>query len=120
MKLAPVSLFDRLKKKNNTKLNLRDIRYYVQENIGQKKVMSGFRSRSSKLCNLCPSIHSSVGKESAHNARDLGLIPGLGRSPGEGKGSPLQYSGLEKSMDFVVHRIAKSQTRMSDFHFHPT
>ena len=39
--------------------------------------------------------HSSVGKESAWNARDLGLILGFGRSPGEGKGYPLQYSGLE-------------------------
>ena len=54
--------------------------------------MSGFRSRSSKLCNLCPSIHSSVGKESSCNAGDPGLIPGLGRSPGEGIGYPLQYS----------------------------
>ena len=42
---------------------------------------------------------SSVGKESACSAEDLGLISGLGRSPGEGKGSPLQYSGLENSMD---------------------
>ena len=42
---------------------------------------------------------SSVGKESACSAGDLGLISGLGRSPGEGKGSPLQYSGLENSMD---------------------
>jgi len=39
------------------------------------------------------------GKESAHNVGDLGLIPGLGRSPGEGKGYPLQYSGLENSME---------------------
>ena len=44
------------------------------------------------LCSL-------AGKESVCNARDLGLIPGLGRSPGEGKGYPLQYSGLENSMD---------------------
>ena len=43
---------------------------------------------------------SSVGEESACNAGDLGLIPGLGRSPGEGKGFPLQYSGLENSMDY--------------------
>ena len=42
---------------------------------------------------------SSAGKESACNEGDLGLIPELGRSPGEGKGSPLQYSGLENSMD---------------------
>ena len=43
----------------------------------------------------------SAGKESACNAGDLGLIPGLGRSPGGGKGSPLQYSGLENSMDRI-------------------
>ena len=46
---------------------------------------------------------SSVGKESACNAGDPGSIPGLGRSPGEGKGYPLQYSGLENSMDCIVH-----------------
>ena len=44
--------------------------------------------------------HSSAGKESACNARDLGSIPVLGRSPGEGKGYQLQYSGLENSMDY--------------------
>ena len=60
---------------------------------------------------------SSVGKESACNAGDLGLIPGLGRSPGEGKGYPRQYSGLENSMDFAVHGVTKSWTRLSDFHF---
>ena len=48
---------------------------------------------------------------------DLGWIPGLGRSPGEGKGSPLQYSGLENSMDYILHRVAKSQTQLADFHF---
>ena len=47
---------------------------------------------------------------------DLGSIPGLGRSPGEGKGYPLQYSGLENSMDCIVHGAAKSQTELSDFH----
>ena len=45
---------------------------------------------------------ASAGKESACNAEDLGSIPGLGRSPGEGKGYPLQYSGLENSMDCTV------------------
>ena len=60
----------------------------------------------------------SAGKESAYNAGDLGLIPGLGRSPGEGKGCLLQYSGLKKSMDRLVHGVAKSQTRLNDFHFH--
>ena len=51
---------------------------------------------------------SSVGKESACNAGDLGLIPELGRSPGEEKGYPLQYSGLENSMYYAVHGVAKS------------
>ena len=51
---------------------------------------------------------SSVGKESAYNAGDPGLIPGLGRSSGEGIGYPLQYSGLENSMDCIVHGVAKS------------
>ena len=53
---------------------------------------------------------SSVGKESACNAADLGSIPGLGRSPGEGKGYPLQYSGLENSMDYPVHGVTESDT----------
>ena len=61
---------------------------------------------------------SLAGKESACNAGDLGLIPGLGRSPGEGKGYPLQYSGLEDSMDCIVHGVAKSRTGLSDVHFH--
>ena len=60
----------------------------------------------------------SAGKESACNAGDLGSIPELGRSPGEGNGFPLQYAGLENSMDYIVHGVAKSQTRLSDFHFH--
>ena len=45
----------------------------------------------------------SAGKESSCNAGDLGSIPGLGRSPGKGKGYPLQYSGLENSMDCIAH-----------------
>ena len=54
---------------------------------------------------------------------DLGSIPGLGRSPGEGNGYPLQYSGLENSMDrgawqATVHGVAKSHKGLSDFHFH--
>ena len=63
-------------------------------------------------------LDSSVGKESACNVGDLGLIPGLGRYPGEGKGYPLQCYGLENSMDCIVHGVEKSQTRLSDFHFH--
>ena len=55
-------------------------------------------------------------KKSAYNAGDLGLVPGLGRSPEEGKGYPLQYSCLENSMDCIIHGIAKSQTLLSAFH----
>ena len=64
---------------------------------------------------------SSAGKESTCNAGDLGLIPGLGRSPGEGNGYPLQYSCLENPMDrgawqATVHGVTKSRTRLNDFH----
>ena len=55
---------------------------------------------------------SSVGNESTYNARDLGLIPGLGRSPGEGNGNPLQYSCLENLMD------RHSRARILDFLLH--
>ena len=58
-----------------------------------------------------------AGKESACNAGDLGLIPGLGRSTGEGNSYPIQYSSLENYMDWTVHRVTKSRTRLSDFHF---
>ena len=58
------------------------------------------------------------GKESACNARDPGSIPGLGRSPQEGHGNPLQYTCLENSMDrgpwwATVHEVTKSQTQLS-------
>ena len=59
---------------------------------------------------------ASAGKESTCNAGDLGSVPGLGRSPGEGKYYPLQYSGLENSMKCIVHGVAKSQTLLSEFH----
>ena len=57
-----------------------------------------------------------AGKQSVCNAGDLGSIPGLGRSPGEGKGYPLQYSGLENSMDSIDHGVAKHRTQLRDFH----
>ena len=59
----------------------------------------------------------SAGKESACNVGGLGSIPGLGRSPGEGNSYPLQYSGLENSMNCVVHGVTKSWTQLRDFHF---
>ena len=58
----------------------------------------------------------SAGEESTCNVEDLGLIPGLGRSPGEGK--VYWYSGLEKVMDCIVHGVTKSQTQLNEFHFH--
>ena len=107
---------------------------------------------------ICKPLLPSVGKESACNAGDTGLIPGLERSageviaytlqyswaslvaqlvknllatqetwirslgwedpPGEGKGYPLQYSGLENSMDSIIHEVANSLTWLSNFHFH--
>ena len=66
--------------------------------------MSGDSTREKSIC-------GSAGKESA-NAGDLGSIPRLGRSPGEGKGYPVQYSGLENS----TQGVTKSQTQLSDFH----
>ena len=58
----------------------------------------------------------SAGKEPTCNAEDLGSIPGLGRSPGEGNSYPLQYSGLKNSMDCIVHGVAKGGKRLSDFY----
>ena len=86
-----------------------------------------FDSWAGKICWRRDKLPTSVfwgfpggsdGKGSACNVGDLGSIPGLGRSPGEEKCYPLQYSGLEKSMDCIVHGVAKSRTRLSDFHSH--
>ena len=60
----------------------------------------------------------SAGKESACNVGDLGLIPGLGRSPEEGKGYLLQYSGKKNCKDCIVHGVTKCWTWLNDFHFH--
>ena len=67
-------------------------------------------------------VFGSDGKASVYNAGDPGSIPGLGRSPGEGNGNPLQYSCLENPMDggawqATVHGVAKNQTRLSYFTF---
>ena len=59
---------------------------------------------------------SSAGEESTCNVGELGSIPGLRRSPGEGKGYPLQYCGLENSMGCIVYGVTESDM-MSDFHF---
>ena len=73
--------------------------------------MSSSMTRSSFVAQL-------VKKISAYNAGDAGSIPGLGRSSGEREGYPLQYFGLENSIDNTVHGVANSQIRLSDFHSH--
>ena len=78
----------------------------IKEKIRQGDYITGFP-------------HSTVGKESTCNVGDPSWIPGLGRSTGEGQGYPLQYSGLEKSMDrgvwqATVHGVAKSRTQLGD------
>ena len=74
----------------------------------------------SDLLTVHPSTRRSAGKESACNAGDPSSISGSGRSAREGVGCPLQYSGLENFVDGLVHGVAKSQTRLNDFHFHFT
>ena len=61
---------------------------------------------------------SSAAKESAWNVGDLGSVPELGRSLGEWKGYPLQYSCLENFMGCIVHGVLKSQRQLRDFHLH--
>ena len=87
---------------------------------------SGYQEDSLRIVNIMYPYESvwgfpggSVSKESACNAGDLGLIPGLVRSPGEGNGNPLQYSCLDNPMDrgawwITVHGVAKSRTRFSN------
>ena len=75
------------------------------------------RILQARVLELVAYTDSSDGQESACNAGDLGLIPGLGKSPGEGEGYPLQYSGLVNSMDCIVLKVTKSQMWLSHFHF---
>ena len=74
------------------------------------------------ILDLVPSIEGFpgglAGKESACNVGDLGSIPGLRRCPGEGKGYPLQYSGLENFMDCIVHGVSESVTAVTSTFFH--
>ena len=88
----------------------------------EKTVVLSIRTFVSKVTSLLFNMLSRIVtyfpcRESACNAGDLGSIPGLGRYPGKGKGYPLQYSGLENSMDYIVHGVAKSRTRLSGFPF---
>ena len=94
--------------------------------VGLKNSVLSSRNQTQEYI-LCNCLYKksfpggSDGKESACNAEDLGLIPGLGRSPGEGNGNPLQYSCLENSMDrgdcrSIVHGVPENQTQLRDFH----
>ena len=83
------------------------------EPIIQSEISQKGKDKYHILMHILGFPHSSDGKESTCNAGDLGSIPGLGRSPGEGKSYPLQYSVLENSMDYIVHGVAKSWTQMS-------
>ena len=101
----------------------------MDQNVGRSQFLLMEEIISTMMINTCYSDNlndclaqgfpgGSVGKESACNAGDLGLIPGLERSPGEGNGYPLQYSGQENSMDCIVHGVTNTQTPLSDFHMH--
>ena len=82
--------------------------------------MKAFSSENLEQCRLLVSRGfpgSSAGKKSTCKAGDLGSTPGSGRFTGEGIGYPLQYSGLENSMDCIVYGISKSPTGLSNFHF---
>ena len=83
----------------------------------RKQFHSSFQKKNNKIPKPKDCPCGSAGEESACNVGDLGLIPGLGRSPGEQKGHPLQYSGLESSVGCIVHWVAKSRTQLSYFHF---
>ena len=88
------------------------------ESMTPQPFLFRMRFKVEKLPWLYQGFHDSlVGKESICNAGDPCSIPGLGRSPEEGKGYPLQYSGLENSMDCLVHGVTKSRTRLSNLHF---
>ena len=89
----------------------------TEEPAGLPSMGSHRVASNSSMDILCFS-HSSFGKESACNAGDPSSIPRLERSPGEGKVYPLQYSGLETSMDCIIHGVTKSQTPLGNFHFH--
>ena len=112
VRLHPIFLFQDLQ----PQLHLQNL-FAMQCNI-----FMGFINQDMGICegllfSFCFSC-ASAGKEPTCSAGDIGSIPGLQRSPGEGKGYPLQYSGLENSLDCIVHRVAKSQTQLSNFQFH--
>ena len=89
---------------------------YFEPTVNQRCTRIPFSSYPHRRYLLPFFPDSSVGKESTCNAGDPGSIPGLGRSHGEGKGYPLQYSGLDNSMNCIVHGVTKSRTQLSNLH----
>ena len=109
-------------------MSLSELRELVRDREAWRAVIHGVAKSRTRLSDWSDLIWSflkgfpggSDGKESTCNARDLGLVPGSGKSPGEGNGHPLQYSYLENSMgrgawQVAVHRVAKSRTRLNDW-----
>ena len=94
---------------------LHSLSFHLLLSVLQQKGKHSDFIKSSRA-NSWASLSGSAGKEPACNVGDLCSVPGLGRSPGEGKGYPLQYSGLENSMDCIVRGVTKSETQLSDFH----
>ena len=101
---------------------------YIMRNAGLEGTQAGIKIARRNINNLRYADYTFPGgltdKESTCNVGDLGLIPGSGKSPGEGNGNPLQYSCLENPMDravwkVTVHGAAKSRTRLSDFNSPP-
>ena len=94
---------------------------YFIANSEPSQVLASSKLEPSEITTIFLAIFSGLGfpisKESACNPGDLGSIPGLERSPGEGNIYPLQYSGLENSIDCMVHGVSESWTRLSDLHF---
>ena len=84
---------------------LQMLMWFVAKFTVERNAHSQLKVSENKNVNVLGFPDSSVGKESACNAGDLGSIPGLGRSSGEGKGYSLQYPGLENSMDCIVHGV---------------
>ena len=82
-----------------------EIYFYRKVNLSWKLPLAAIKTKAKHFF-----PDSSVGKESACNAGDPGFIPGSGRSTGEWKGYPLQYSGLENSMDCIDHGVAELDT----------
>ena len=95
---------------------------FVKNLPAMAETLDGFLGQENPLekgqATHCSFPDGSAGKESACNARDLGSISGLGRPPGEGKGCPLQGSGLENSMDCIVREVAESDMTERLFTFH--